>query len=215
MIQKLFPTLTYQTFLHGGDFPSSAAKKKCLNLNRSLLEEVESFKRVDKAGQEWSKKNYLGGYTSYASYDRLFLVSSEFDNLRKALTPHVGKFIKALDMDISINDLEMTHLWMNVMPSNVTHSMHIHPLSVISGTYYLQVPKGSGSLKIEDPRMDQFMNSPARKANAKLENQRHVHLRPQAGQLILFESWTRHEVPPNLGQGIRISISFNYGWKNR
>jgi uncharacterized protein (TIGR02466 family) len=33
-----------------------------------------------------------------------------------------------------------------------------------------------------------------------------------AGTLVLFESWLRHEVPPNPVIGERISISFNYGW---
>jgi uncharacterized protein (TIGR02466 family) len=34
----------------------------------------------------------------------------------------------------------------------------------------------------------------------------------EAGSLLLFESWLRHEVPANLVAGERISVSFNYGW---
>ena len=34
----------------------------------------------------------------------------------------------------------------------------------------------------------------------------------KAGDLVLFESWLRHEVPPARFSGERISISFNYGW---
>jgi uncharacterized protein (TIGR02466 family) len=34
----------------------------------------------------------------------------------------------------------------------------------------------------------------------------------QAGQLILFESWLRHEVVPNPVNAERISVSFNYNW---
>jgi len=34
----------------------------------------------------------------------------------------------------------------------------------------------------------------------------------QAGTLVLFESWLRHEVPPNPAASPRISISFNYNW---
>jgi uncharacterized protein (TIGR02466 family) len=33
-----------------------------------------------------------------------------------------------------------------------------------------------------------------------------------AGKLVLFESWLRHEVPPNPVAAERVSISFNYGW---
>jgi uncharacterized protein (TIGR02466 family) len=31
-----------------------------------------------------------------------------------------------------------------------------------------------------------------------------------AGKVVLFESWLRHEVPPNPAAAERVSISFNY-----
>ncbi|HEY8271605.1 MAG TPA: TIGR02466 family protein, partial [Pseudobdellovibrionaceae bacterium] len=91
-------------------------------------------------------------------------------------------------------------------------TMHIHPLSVISGTYYVQTPKDCGSIKFEDPRMVGFMASPPRKENAQERNKRFVELKPQAGNVVLFESWMRHEVPQNKSDIERISISFNYDW---
>jgi uncharacterized protein (TIGR02466 family) len=39
-----------------------------------------------------------------------------------------------------------------------------------------------------------------------------VSLPAKSGDLLLFESWLRHEVPPARFSGERISISFNYGW---
>jgi uncharacterized protein (TIGR02466 family) len=33
-----------------------------------------------------------------------------------------------------------------------------------------------------------------------------------AGQVLLFESWLRHEVVPNPVGADRISVSFNYNW---
>jgi len=33
-----------------------------------------------------------------------------------------------------------------------------------------------------------------------------------AGRLVLFESWLRHEVPPNPVNDERVSVSFNYSW---
>lgn len=57
-----------------------------------------------------------------------------------------------------------------------------------------------------------FMASPPRKENAQERNQRFVELKPQAGHLVLFESWMRHEVPQNQSSTERISISFNYDW---
>ncbi|MGH8020115.1 MAG: putative 2OG-Fe(II) oxygenase [Opitutaceae bacterium] len=34
----------------------------------------------------------------------------------------------------------------------------------------------------------------------------------QAGTVVLFESWLRHEVSPHPVDAERISISFNYNW---
>ena len=115
-------------------------------------------------------------------------------------------------MNITVKDLMMTTCWVNIMPPGVTHSMHIHPLSVISGTYYLQTPKNCSAIKFEDPRMVNFMASPPRKTKAHRDNQRFVSMPAKEGHLVLFESWMRHEVPPNLSKEPRISISFNYDW---
>jgi uncharacterized protein (TIGR02466 family) len=39
-----------------------------------------------------------------------------------------------------------------------------------------------------------------------------VFLTPQIGEVILWESWLRHEVVLNRAQSKRVSISFNYAW---
>jgi uncharacterized protein (TIGR02466 family) len=55
-----------------------------------------------------------------------------------------------------------------------------------------------------------MMAAPPRRAGA--AQRAHVEYPARAGQVILFESWLRHEVPPARYAGERISISFNYGW---
>ncbi|MBX2986476.1 MAG: hypothetical protein KF802_01135 [Bdellovibrionaceae bacterium] len=205
-ILTLFPCSVY----HAPLFPSGAAAR-----NRDLREEALRLSEVDEAGIEWSRKNYPGGYTSYGSMDRLHEFSSSFEALRKRLDTHVAKFVKHLELDVQPRDLQMRSCWVNVMPAQVVHTMHIHPLSVISGTYYVQTPAGAGSLKFEDPRLGFFMGSPPAKAKAKPQNQRFYNLKPKAGDVVLFESWMRHEVPPNQSHQDRISISFNYDWTER
>ncbi|MEO8316273.1 MAG: TIGR02466 family protein, partial [Pseudomonadota bacterium] len=94
----------------------------------------------------------------------------------------------------------------------VTHSLHLHPLSVISGTYYVRVPKGAPGLKFEDPRLERYMGAPPRRADAAERNRAWVVIPAAAGGLLLFESWLRHEVAANPVATERVSISFNYGW---
>ena len=56
------------------------------------------------------------------------------------------------------------------------------------------------------------MGAPPRKVDARPENRPWVIVPAEAGSLVLFESWLRHEVTPNPVIAERISISFNYGW---
>lgn len=204
-INKLFPSFVSVSKLK----PSSPQLKK---LNQELLQEIMKLSEIDEAGIRWSRKNYMGGYTSYGSMDQLDQFSSTFMDLRKTIDVHAMQFAKSLEMDLGRKKLVMTSLWANVMPPGVVHTMHIHPLSTISGTYYVQTPKNCSSLKFEDPRLVNFMASPPRKVKASQENQRFVSFAPEAGQVILFESWMRHEVPPNPSRESRVSVSFNYDW---
>lgn len=181
-----------------------------------LKKEAYQIQSSDRPGQIWSSKNYKNGYTSYGSnqsgFDRLHRISSTFQGLEKTIDKQVAQFIKSLDFDIKPQDLAMTHCWVNIMGQHSAHSSHAHPLSVISGTFYVDVPKGSSALKLEDPRTSLFMNSPTVKDKAKFQNQRLVEIKPLNGYVVLFESWLKHEVPENLSKKERLSISFNYGW---
>ena len=127
-----------------------------------------------------------------------------FAGLRWRLDPHVRVFARSLHYDLAGRSLAMTDCWVNVMPAGVVHSLHLHPTSFISGTYYVEVPRGAGALKVEDPRLSRMMAAPPRQA--------HVSIPARSGDVVLFESWLRHEVPPARFAGERISISFNYGW---
>jgi uncharacterized protein (TIGR02466 family) len=200
-INTLFPTLVYSARLQPRDWRS---------LNRRLLHECEQLESDDEAGRRWSAGNYPGGYTSYNSASRMHELSPTFERLRQKLDRHVQAFARSLEFDLQGRDLVMTDCWVNIMPQYVVHSLHLHPLSTISGTYYVQTPKGSPGLKFEDPRLDRFMAAPPRKSNS--QNRSWVVLPAEAGNVVLFESWLRHEVPPNQTKKRRISISFNYSW---
>jgi len=202
-VHTLFPTLIYASALQGGDAGA---------FNRQLLKECRQLRLDDAAGRSWSDKNYPGGYTSYGSVHRLQTVSPTFESLRKKLERHVEIFAAAVEWDLRGRELEMTDCWVNIMPRGTVHSLHLHPHSSLSGTYYVQVPKGSPGIKFEDPRLERFMAAPPRKLQAKRAARPWVTFPAAAGQLLLFESWLRHEVVPNTVHAERISVSFNYNW---
>src|SRR5690242_9080046 len=196
-----FPTLVYHARLR---------HSRWRVLNNQLLRECRQLREDDGAGRRWSAKSYPGGYTSYNSVSRLHRVSPTFAALEQQLTRHVKLFARRLEFDLTGRQLAMTDCWVNIMPRTVVHGLHLHPLSTISGTYYVQTPRGCPGIKFEDPRLDRFMAAPPRKVTAK--HRPWVVLPAEAGSLVLFESWLRHEVAPNPLDAERVSISFNYGW---
>lgn len=200
-IERLFATKVYRAALAG-----AAARR----LNADLAAACRLIAREDQAGRAWSRAHGYRGYTSYASLNDLPNRAPAFSDLIRHLDAHIAKFAEALDFDLGKRRLELDSIWLNVMQSGAVHTAHIHPKSVISGTYYVAVPKGAGALKLEDPRLGLMMAAPPRKARAARDNQTFVTLDPKPGTLLLWESWLRHEVPVNRATGERISISFNY-----
>lgn len=202
-VQRLFPTLVYRGRLKQAGWQA---------FNNRLLHECLQLRVDDVGGQRWSKKNYPGGYTSYNSVSRMHEVSPTFGELQRRLSRHVRSFAHELEFDLTQRELTMTDCWVNIMPQQVVHGLHLHPLSTISGTYYVQTPKECAGLKFEDPRLDRFMAAPPRRADAREQGKPWIVIPAEAGQVVLFESWLRHEVTPNPSRKPRISISFNFSW---
>ena len=197
-VQAWFPTLIYSAALQSRGLPA---------FNASLLRECGQIRDYDAAGRKWSEKSYPGGYTSYGSMDRLHQFSSSFALLQGRIDVHVRRYARRLDWDLRGGRLTMTDCWINIMPPGCAHSFHLHPQAVISGTYYVRTPRGCPGLKFEDPRLSNFMATPPRR-----NVPAHIEYPARAGNVILFESWLRHEVPSNRVDAERISISFNYHW---
>ncbi|MGC4073371.1 MAG: TIGR02466 family protein [Nibricoccus sp.] len=202
-IRAWFPTHIYCEKLQ---------KNGLARLNDDLADECARLREFDDAGRKWSATNYPGGYTSYASMNELHRFSSTFADLEKKIARHVRTFAKALDMDLRGREIRMTDCWVNIMPPTAAHSLHLHPLAFLSGTYYVRTPKGCPGLKFEDPRLDRFMAAPPKISAVRDENRIHTTYPAEAGNVILFESWLRHEVASNRVDDERISISFNYNW---
>lgn len=197
-IKSLFSSSIFQASL--------ASKGHVTRLNRELKRDIKILMGMDQDGWKWSEENYADGYTSYGSMTDLHLRYAPFMELKSRIDAQAKRYSRALKWDLQGGRLSMTSCWVNVMPEGSHHSLHLHPLAVVSGTYYVDVPPGSGSLKLEDPRLSLMMASPPRPGLF-------CEIQPKAGDVLLWESWLRHEVTPHRGRRERISVSFNYEWK--
>lgn len=202
-IESLFVTRLYRAAL--------SEKGKAIDPDE-LAQTCWSIAEDDAAGQAWCEENDFPGYTSYASLDDLPWRFPVFADLVKALDKHVAVFAGDLAFDLQGKKLKLDSLWINVLPEGGIHTSHIHPHSVISGTTYVAMPEGASAIKFEDPRSAMMMAAPPRKADAPRDLRNFVYVTPKVGDVLLWESWLRHEVPMNMAEDERISVSFNYSW---
>lgn len=204
-LRTLFATSVYEATL--------TTDRSFENFNSEIFEACEMLAAEDAAGRAWCREHGYGGYTSYASLDDLPQRASVFADLKTRLDRHARAFAEALDFDLGRGRLKLDSLWVNVLKPGAAHTSHIHPHSVISGTYYVETPPGASALKIEDPRLAMMMAAPPIRPDAPETRQPFVYLQPAPGTIYMWESWLRHEVPANRAKTPRVSVSFNYGWR--
>jgi uncharacterized protein (TIGR02466 family) len=188
--RSLFATRLYEAELADG------------TLIAELAHSIRSLAADDEAGRRWSKEHGYAGYTSYASLNDLPKRDPAFAELAKLLTRDAAKFVRECAFDLP-RKLRLDSLWVNVLNGAGHHGGHIHPHSIISGTLYVEAPKGCGPIRFEDPRLPLMMAAPPRPDTF-------VTVEPRAGLLLMWESWLRHEVLPGTAKGERLSISFNF-----
>jgi uncharacterized protein (TIGR02466 family) len=165
-----------------------------------LAHSIRTLAQDDEAGRRWSREHRYAGYTSYASLNDLPNRDPNIGGLARQLTRHAASYAKESGLD---RKPRLDSLWVNLLKTSGHHSGHIHPNSLISGTFYVEVPGGSGAIRFEDPRLPLMMAAPPRP-------DAFVGIDPRPGLLLLWESWLRHEVLPGSGRGERLSISFNF-----
>jgi uncharacterized protein (TIGR02466 family) len=187
-VRSLFPTLLYEAELTDPD------------LLGELAHSIRSLARDDAAGKKWSRDKAYAGYTSYASLNDLPKRDPAVADLVRQLVRHAGRFADEVSLDLGRKP-RLDSLWVNLLKSGGHHSGHIHPHSIISGTFYVEVSAASGPIRFEDPRLPLMMAAPPRESSF-------VTVQPRPGLLLLWESWLRHEVLA--GRGERLSVSFNF-----
>jgi uncharacterized protein (TIGR02466 family) len=195
--RSLFATRVYEADL--GREPSLD------DLSRS----IRSLAEDDQAGRRWSREHRYPGYTSYASLSDLPRRDPAFADLARVLARHAQRFADECAFDLARRP-RLDSIWVNLLRGGGHHAGHIHPLSIISGTLYVEVPRGAGAIRFEDPRLPMMMAAPQRRKDAPEDLQPFLAIEPRPGLLLLWESWLRHEVLAGAGRGERLSISFNF-----
>ena len=141
-----------------------------------------------------------GGWNSV---DNAVLQQPIFAELRQAIRHYCGQAFNEMGVGSPAFELQS---WVNIHDRGGFNFQHMHEGALLSGTFYLQVPEGSGALVFKDPRAG-VLNSYARGNGANAYKD--IQLRPLAGLLVLFPHWLEHFVEPHENDVMRICIPFN------
>ncbi len=96
--------------------------------------------------------------------------------------------------------------WVNLHDRGGFNFLHVHEGCLLSGSFYLQVPPGSGRFVFRDPRPGVVHGYVK---GAVPNGCSDIQLTPEAGLLVLFPCWMEHYVEPHQGDAPRIVIAFN------
>jgi len=172
-----------------------------LNLDLSnLKKEIHQITSKDKG-------RVISNQGGYQSNDINMKTNTHINFLSRAIIDNANYFKKKLDLeDKSI----LQNMWINKNYFKDYNILHNHPNSCISGVFYIQCSKKSGSINFQNPSTDGIGYSWENKIKNYNNNTSSVwSINPNPNQLLLFPSYLKHYVKPNLTKDERISISFN------
>ena len=173
-------------------FPSCVWIEK-LNFDlEKLIQDVDLFAEK---GRLIERSNIVGlQYDNYLNADLL-------DSILRTFPRVEGKKVKNPSV----------YMWVNRNPKGARNSRHTHITYtknlLLSGVYYVKVPKDSGRIRFYDPRNISIMNTPDNVYYN--DSNTYNFIAPQEDMILFFPSWFEHDVEENKSNDERISIGFN------
>ena len=143
-----------------------------------------------------AKKSNFGGWQSRDNIH-------ETEGIFKEFTSSLNKIANSVLSEYKCKEVEIEDMWANINGKHCYNGAHTHS-GILSGVFYLQVPKMSGRL---------ILVNPAVRSDGHVLRASNYPIQPENLACIMFPSWLEHYVEPNLSDELRISISFNIGVK--
>ena len=126
-----------------------------------------------------------------------------FAPLRHAIRAACASALGEMGQDAREFELQS---WVNLHDRGGFNFLHLHEGSLLSGSFYLSVPAGSGEFVFRDPRpgvIHGYVKGGVVNGHADIQ------LTPSAGLLVLFPCWMEHYVETHEADDPRITIAFN------
>ena len=153
----------------------------------------------------------LSNFGGYQSDDIQQGVNSQVDKL----VSHLNQEVKTLVTQVSLPQLELKNIWLNINPPGSYNELHTHADSVLSGVYYIDADSNLNQGNIQFERSDNAeYHLPQHIEKINYFNSTRATYAAKTGALYIFPSWLKHSVQGNQSNKDRISMSFNFGEKN-
>lgn len=134
--------------------------------------------------------------------------------LHQCINKTIADYLKKSGVSVSLQ--WQLQGWANINRKGDYHSLHNHPHSYLSGTYYVNMPEqplsdrqrddiSPGDISFFDPRPQANMSAIA--GDPQIDPEHRVT--PAPGMLLLWPSFVHHAVHPNFSEQARVSVSFN------
>jgi uncharacterized protein (TIGR02466 family) len=160
-------------------------------------EELLKYCLLRKAYDDGRVLSNHGGWQSLPLHSNIDEVMNKFCIFLDTYVKKINKIIK--------RELKIANLWININGYKTLNHLHTHPLSYISGVFYVKANENQGDICFENPL--RYFNQFAYNGAEFVES--FVNHKPQTGKLLLFPSSLPHSVLSNETNIDRISISFN------
>lgn len=177
-------------------------------LNAALRAELQAEQARDAAGLA-GRSNVLGWHSADDLHRR-----PPFAPLMAFVEECVREVTTFGLWDTARAEPQATNCWAIVNGRGASNVVHTHPMSLLSGVYYVHAEPGCGHLFFLDPRPVAAFVLPPVTGYTPWTYQKATYA-PTPGRLILFPAWLQHGVEPNLSESDRVAVSFNVGLKWR
>lgn len=185
----------YSVPMWKSEYPDFGDKKEL------FLKAVKDYK--DQNPTKELKKTSIGGYQSPNTLHQVTELIPLFEYICQMAFKSVG------DLDFIDCDIALTSAWLNVNDSRqCMNSTHVHQ-DVFSGVFYLQAPKKSGKLVLQNTAINNMWKGCSLAVNKNQFTAENIRIEPVEGDIIIFPSYIPHSVETNDHDEERISISFN------
>ena len=141
----------------------------------------------------------------------------EFIRLKKEITQYLRTYhlevFRGMIFKKNITQ-SINNIWVNINEKHHYNDWHIHPMSTLSGVYYIKHNDcvENGDIMFKNPFGSYIATT--HWPQGLVENWNEVgsgivNITPKSNMLLIFPSWLDHKVEINLKNDSRISLSFN------